>query len=454
MADTAIAAQQAAGPAANPLRRRDFRLLWTGQGISSLGDQFALVALPWLALVLTGSALALGTVLALMAVPRAGLMLVGGVYVDRLSPRRVMILSNSLRLVTVSVLAVVVLAGGVSMPVLYLVAVVFGVADAFFFPAQQAIIPAIVAPDEIAAANALSQATTQLTVLIGPAAAGLVVAALGTTGVSPSLSGIGVALFIDAFSFVASLATLVLIQGGSEPATAGEALLDALRAGLRFVWGWPSLRFVVLFAMGVNLLVVGPLNVGLPMIAYTRLPEGAAAYGTILSAMGGGALLGMVGVAVLPRPRPSLFGPFVLSIMALMGIGLATLAAVSTTPAAFAVTALVGFAMGYGNLTFITWAQQRVPGALMGRVFGVILLGSVALVPVSQVVAGALVTLSLSGMLIVAGGAMTALALAAAAMPAVRGMGLEPLAAEEPPSSPAPGDEELVSQALATGEVR
>ncbi len=433
MATTTLADELAARPRVNPLRGRDFRLLWSGQAISSLGDQFALVALPWLALVLTGSALALGTVLALMAIPRAALMLFGGVYVDRLSPRRVMILSNSLRLVTVTVLGLVVIAGSVTMPMLYVFAVVFGVADAFFFPAQQAMIPAVVRPDEIAAANVLSQVTTQLTVLVGPAVAGLIVATLTGTGANPSLVGIGVALLIDALSFGVSLVTLALIHGGSVGAGGGEAVLDALRAGLRFVWRWPSLRFIVIFAMGVNLLIVGPLSVGLPVLAFSRLPEGAAAYGTLMSAMGGGALLGMVATVVLPRPRPAFLGTFVLAVLAVMGIGLAALSAVSSTPVAVVLTAIVGFGMGYGNLTFITWAQQRVPKALMGRVFGVILLGSVALVPVSQVIAGALVTVSLSGMLLVAGGAMTVVTLACAAAPAVRGMGLEPVVAEPDP---------------------
>lgn len=415
---------------ANPLQRRDFRLLWIGQAISSLGDQFALVALPWLALILTGSAVALGTVLALMAIPRAALMLVGGVYVDRLSPRRVMFLSNAVRLVSVTTLALVVLAGDAGLPMLYVFALVFGVADAFFFPAQQAILPALVEPDEIPAANALAQGTTHLTIFVGPAIAGVIIAALGTAGSHPSLTGIGVALLVDALSFVISLVSLAVIRGGSDRAPAGEPIVDALRAGLTFVWSWPSLRLVVLFAMGINLLIVGPLNVGLPMIAYSRLPEGAAAYGSIVSAMGGGALLGMVAIAVLPRPRGTWLGPLVMAVILLMGIGLAALSFVDTTLEAFVVTALVGFGMGYANLTMITWAQQRIPKALMGRVFSLILLGSVALVPVSQVVAGALVTVSLSGMLLAAGTVLALLTLGAATMPAVRTMGLEPVLAE------------------------
>lgn len=417
----------AASRPVSPLRVHDFRLMWAGQAVSSIGDQFALVALPWLALVLTGSALALGGVLAVMAVPRAALMLVGGVYVDRLSPRRVMLLSNGVRLVAVTVLGLIVLAGDVTLLMVYVFALVFGIADAFFFPAQQAIIPALVDPEQIPAANAIAQGTTQLTVFAGPAVAGLLVAALGSTGSHPGLAGIGVALLVDALSFVISIVTLVLIRGGAETRGRAEPVLTALKAGLTFVWGWPSLRFIVLFAMGINFFVVGPLYVGLPMIAYARLPEGAAAYGTLMSALGGGSVLGMVAVATLPHPRPERLGSFVVALMAVMGIGVAATALVSSTLVACLVVGLVGLGMGYANLVFISWAQQRIPQALMGRVFSLILLGSVALIPVSQVLAGALVQLSLSGMLLGAGILTTLLTLAAAIAPDVRRIGLEPI---------------------------
>src|SRR5215468_5554311 len=87
---------------ASPLSVRNFRLLWIGEGISLLGDQFYLIALPWLVLQLTGSALALGTVLALASIPRALFMLIGGAFVDRYSPRSVMFASNFARLVAVA----------------------------------------------------------------------------------------------------------------------------------------------------------------------------------------------------------------------------------------------------------------------------------------------------------------------------------------------------------------
>src|SRR5580765_8736171 len=95
-----LAAEKAQKPA-SPLSVRNFRLLWIGEGISLLGDQFYMIALPWLVLQLTGSALALGTIMALASVPRALFMLVGGAFVDRFSPRSVMIASNVARLVLV-----------------------------------------------------------------------------------------------------------------------------------------------------------------------------------------------------------------------------------------------------------------------------------------------------------------------------------------------------------------
>src|SRR5215831_10772213 len=101
------------------LRISNFRLLWIGEGISLLGDQFYMIALPWLVLQLTGSALALGTIMALASIPRAVFMLVGGAFVDRFSPRSVMIWSNFARFVLVGLLSALVLTGTIRIEMLY-----------------------------------------------------------------------------------------------------------------------------------------------------------------------------------------------------------------------------------------------------------------------------------------------------------------------------------------------
>jgi len=409
---------------------QDFRLLWLGEAVSALGDQFALVALPWLALVLTSSALALGSVLALMAIPRALLMLVGGVYVDRLSPRRVMLASNVARLLAVGALGLIVLADGARLWTLYAFALAFGVADAFFFPAQNSIVPALVTEAQLQQANGIIQGTGQLAVFIGPALAGIVIAALGSSGATPGSPGIAAALLLDAITFMVSLVTLLSIRGGSDGSTDHESLVQATKQGIGFVWNSPTLRFAVLNVMAINALVVGPFDVGVPMIAYTRLPEGAEAYGMLMSALGGGSLLGMIVAAALPGLRPSAFGTVVMAILALTGVGLASLATVQTLMLALGVAAVIGLATGYGNLMLITWAQQRIPQSLMGRVISLVGLGTMGLIPVSQVIAGAAVQLSLTATLTVAGGLMALITLASIATGTVRSMGLVPTVSE------------------------
>lgn len=410
----------------SPFEVRDFRLLWFGEAVSALGDQFALIALPWLALVLTGSALALGSVLALMAVPRALLMLIGGVWVDRISPRRVMLGSNAIRLVAVSLLGLVVLVGAEQLWVLYGFALVFGIADAFFYPAQTSIVPELVESDQLQRANGITQGTTQATVLLGPAIAGAVIAALGSDGARAASAGIAAALLIDAATFLVSLVSLWLIRARAHDHGEGSSMVEAIREGIRFLWDSPGLRAVVLISLTGNLLIVGPFEVGMPVIAYARLPEGAAAFGLIMSAFGGGSLVGLAAGAMLPAPRPERFALLVMGTLSIAGLGVAALAPVHSTIVAVAVIAVSGVALGYGNLLGLSWAQARIPPNLMGRVMSLLLLGSVGLVPISELIAGAAVQVSLEGLLLVAGVGMALFALGSLLSPTVRNLGLQP----------------------------
>ncbi len=419
---------QPGSPPPSPLANRDFRLLWLGEAISTIGDQFALIALPWLALVLTGSALALGGVLAVMAIPRALLMVVGGAWVDRVSPRRVMLASNAVRLVAVTVLGIVVLEGAAELWMLYAFALVFGVADAFFFPANTSIVPQLVEQHQLQRANGIVQGTAQAAVLIGPALAGGIVAALSSSGTDASQAGIAIALLLDGATFLVSMVTLWLIRHrGAVRSAADRSILDEIGEGVRFVWGMPTLRLVILVSLTANLLIVGPSEVGLPVIAYTRLPEGPAAFGIIMSAFGGGSLIGLAIAALLPAPPARLLGPVVMVTIGIAGLGLAVLPLASTTIVAAAMTAVSGGALGYGNLLGITWIQARIPSELMGRVMSLMMLGSMGMVPVSQLVAGAAVTVSLDGMLIVSGTGLAVVVLLSLLSPRIRDLGLAPV---------------------------
>ena len=414
---------------------RDFRLFWLGEAVSTLGDQVAMIALPWLALLLTGDAFALGAVLALMALPRALFMLIGGAYVDRLSPRLVMIGSNVVRLVAVGVLGFIVLEGAAAIWMLYAFALVFGVADAFFYPALTAMVPDLVDDSQLQKANGIVQGTAQFTTLIGPAAAGVAIASLAGAATGPDLTGTALALLFDAATFVISLVTLLLITARRPAhAAAGSSVIKDIREGIGFVAKMPAVRVMVLLSMAANMLIVGPLDVGLPIVAYSRLPEGAAAFGLITAAFGGGSLLGMVAATLLPPLPKANFGSILLGLFSLSGVCLALIAVISSTPIMLIDAIIAGAILGYTNISYITWIQRRIPRNLMGRVMSLMMFGSVALVPISMAVSGALVKISLDAVLMGGGLGMAALAIVGLLSRSVRRMGLEPTINDDEPT--------------------
>src|SRR5579859_4710694 len=187
---------------------RDFKLLFVGSTISALGDQFTLVALPWLVLKLTGSPAALGLVLAAMALPRAIFMLIGGAVVDRMSPRRVLLGARAANALLVTLLAALVLTGAIHMTAVYAIALGIGLSTAFAYPASSSILPQLMDPTQLPSANALMMGMRQLTVFVGPLLAGLVIGtgAHDNHAYGPAdARGLGLAFSIDALSFIASL---------------------------------------------------------------------------------------------------------------------------------------------------------------------------------------------------------------------------------------------------------
>ena len=417
-----LAISNAVASPAHVLRNRNFRLLWIGEGISLLGDQFYLIALPWLVLALTGDALAVGTVLAAAGIPRALFMLVGGALTDRFTPRRLMINSNLARMAVTAVLAALIATNLIQVWMLYALALLFGLADAFFFPAQTSIVPKLVDRNQLQAGNALIQGTAQLSLFVGPIVAGLLVSTLDG-GASRSTSGIALAIAIDSLSFIASVTALSLIKtenAGERAGNGKSGVLASIREGLLYVWHDPTLRMVFPITLGLNILINGPFAVGIPVLARTRFSEGAAAFGLIMSLFGGGALLGTVLAGALPKPSRKWLGTISLSVISLMGVGLAVIGVAPTMTIAAAAGLLMGIANGYANINLISWLQQKVAPEMIGRVMSLVMFAAIGLNPISNALAGALIGLNITVLLVCAGLLMTTFTLAAAFSPAVR----------------------------------
>ncbi|HEX9012233.1 MAG TPA: MFS transporter, partial [Anaerolineaceae bacterium] len=317
------------------LAQRDFRLLWIGQGTSLLGDQFALIAMPWLVLQLTGDPLALGGVLAAAGVPRLVSMLLGGAVVDRFSPRKIMLASDACRIFLFGLLAALTAAGAVQLWMLYAISFLSGTVSGFFIPASNAVVPRLVERENLQAGNSVFQGTTSLAQAVGPALAGGIIAwfaHLQSPSAAPSLDGIAAAFAFDTLTFVISVVTLWMMSPQPDrPGAQGESVTGAIAAGIRYMWNDPFLRTIFLIIAVANFVLSGPLNVGVPLLAKTRLAEGAAAYGIVISAYALGNLAGILGAGSFVRPSGRLIRTLTLVLFAGFALCLAAFGWVHST---------------------------------------------------------------------------------------------------------------------------
>ena len=269
----------------NPMLRvmalRDFRLLFVGGTTSLLGDQFALIATPWLMLKLTGDPLALGIVLALEGIPRAVFMLLGGVLTDRFSPRRIMLIADILRFTFTCGIAFAVFTATVQIWMLYVFSLAFGLVAGFAIPAENSIVPMLVEKQDLQAGNSIIMGITQLSGFIGPTLAGILIG-----GFSSSSFGIGLAFAFDAASFAVSALALWLMRSVTrrqpdENSPEEESFLASILTGMNYLWTDNALRLIFLLLSTVNFLLLGPMLVGIPVLANQRLAEGAVAFGSL-----------------------------------------------------------------------------------------------------------------------------------------------------------------------------
>jgi MFS family permease len=407
-------------PPRHPLSLPHFRNLWVGVTISLLGDQFYLVALPWLVLQLTGSSLALGTILMTAAIPRVALMLVGGAVIDRFSARRVVMGTASGRAVVVGAVAALIWLGVIRLWHLYLLTFAFGVADAFSFPAGPALIPTLVEPRQLQAANATVQTSVVSAQMIGPAPAGLIIR---RWGVAP-------ALFFDALSFLAVLVAIVRLPeppkaaptaaaAAAPGAPARPSMLHAIAEGLRAVWRDPPLLSLMGVFAAINFCVAGPIGVGLPALAKFQFGS-AALFGTFLTCFGGGTLVGVALAGMVKRPRRR--GLLIAGMAAMTGLEMIAIGLLLEAGAVMALLALMGLGVGFVNVQFGAWIQGRVERALLGRVSSVLMVCAVGLVPISYALAGALALWSLAALFAGGGAILVATAAFAAASKSARGI--------------------------------
>jgi MFS family permease len=337
------------------LRNRDFVLYWSGVVLSQIGTRGAVAASLYQVYALTGSTAQVGLVGVAQLVALLVLSPLGGVLADRLDRRRLLQASQAVALLVAAVLAALTLTGRATVAAVVVASLLSTAAATFDQPARQALIPALVPRAQLPEAIALLNPSRELAILVGPALAGLLIAA----------GGPGLVHLFDAVTYAVLVATLTLIR---TPAPAGdrprESVLRSLRDGVAVI----AHRPVVGQLIGLDLAatVFGAYRVLLPALALDVLHAGPTGYGLLSAAPSAGALLGSVLVFRLVRSRRS--GVLALASTAAYGLLVIAFAQVGVFWAALLLAALLGVADAVATTVRHAAVQLETPDELRGRV--------------------------------------------------------------------------------------
>jgi len=281
------------------LRNRNFALLFWGQLISTAGTQMQIIAVSWQVYELTHSAVALGAIGLLQAIPRLLFSLLGGVFADRFDRRKMLLLIEVMMALLSAVLAVTTAFKVINISIVYAVVLISAFVSAFEFPARQAMIPTLVPRSQIASAVSLSMVVMQLTVVIGSAAGGYVLGQLGVVAT----------YWIDVFSYAVVIGSLLLlVVPAVERKLQEQSSIAALRDGLRYLWQQPIILGVLTIDFFATFL--GSPKALYPVYANDILHVGAQGLGVLVAATSIGAIVLTPFTGLIQRIRRQGLGVF------------------------------------------------------------------------------------------------------------------------------------------------
>lgn len=382
------------------LRHRDYRLFWFGLGFALAGFQVQRVALGWLAYDLTGSALYLTIIFSGDSIPMMFLSPLGGVFVDRVDRRLLLICTRAVLAGLAALIAALSFAGWIAAWHLLVFTLITGVLYSFDIPTRQAAIRDLVPEEDFFNAVALSSSVMQASRIVGPAIGGVALVTVGPGGAMVCMAA-GNALMVG-------LLMMMRLPHVKRPATHGT--LTNLVAGFRFIARHESILMLMLVAALPAMFAMTYQSLT-PVFAEDVLGQGRGAIGLMLTAAGVGALAGSVSVAVLGE---RLGDPRISSVAAIgFSLLIVAFAGVRSYPVALALLVVIGAVGAVYSVVNSTVVQALTPREMQGRVMGVYqmtwnvqLIGSLCVGGLADLF-GAPVALALAGM--ISAGAVTVL---------------------------------------------
>ena len=357
---------------------RDLTLLWAGQVISQSGDSIYLIGLLWLALELSASKTVTGLVAMSAYLPAMLFALAAGVAADRYDRRRVMLAADAVRAVAVLGIPLAALLGRLSPALLAADAFAIAIAATFFNPARDAVIPQIVPREGLLRANSLVQTSWQLAMLLGPAAAGVLLHRVGNIHLFTA----------DAGAYVFSFLCILLLRPRSQPAPTEERKpgLHEVLEGLRYVLRQPVILPLLLITVADNLFIMGPAIVGTPVFIKDVLSGRAQDYALIQACYAVGMLAGTAWLVTFGgRIRK---GKLLLVGMFLDGITYVPYFFVRSLPLLAAATIVHAMAIPLLTVPRASLIQGIVPQRMTGRVFALVSLAVTGMSAVSSGITG------------------------------------------------------------------
>jgi MFS transporter, DHA3 family, macrolide efflux protein len=391
-----------------PPTRDPVVLVWAGAAfVSFVGDYVWTVALAWTAVHVATPAVA-GTVLAAGLVPQALLLLVGGTLADRYDTRRVMVTCNSARIMVMAGGALAWTWGLPAVPVLVVVALLFGVADALYEPASRTLPRQLVPLEHQARLAGIFQIVRRLAAFTGGALGGILAAAYGIVA----------AMLVNAASFAAIGLVILVVLRPRFPIERDprESTLRAVRSGIHYVRGNPTVRTLVVALSGLNVFVGPALAVGVAL-RVSASGWGAEVVGAAEAVLGVGAAAGALLAMRLTTQFPARagFAALVVQGVAIAGIGIPVMSLL------LAACALIGLTAGYASVVLSATFVRMVRPAQLGRVNSMTALTDYTLLPVAMPFFGWLAhTTSIAGAAAAFGAGMVLLSVYAGTRPVVR----------------------------------
>ncbi|MCC7207864.1 MAG: MFS transporter [Anaerolineae bacterium] len=426
------------------LRYPAFRQIYISQFVLNIGAAMQLAAVNWHVWTLTKDELALGLVGLARVLPIVVLALLGGVIADASDRRRLLIRANTTTLLFVGALALITLAGGEALGLLYVITALLAGISAFESPARSALLPKLVPPEHLAHAVRVNTLAWPVTAVLGPVCAGIVL----------SVAGPGAAYALSALATLPAILILSRLRGLS---TGGQLRrqdinLGALREGLSFVWRMPQLRstmlldfFATFFSSALALL---------PIYATDILHVGATGYGVLSAAPSAGSILGALLMTQLGA-RVRRQGRIMLIAVGAYGVATVVFGLSQHFILSLVALALVGFSDAVSMVIRATMRQLLTPDRLRGRMISVNMIFFQGGPQLGEFEAGALARVTSAVFSVVSGGVATVIfvGLVWLTVPALRNYreGSLPPADEPsavPPAMPAAPPAESIAEAI------